>query len=155
VSDNFDFPYVVIQALLPILAAVEGVDVALGRELSSADPTFSVGLWALEWTPTGYEIGQEMGPSLTTYHYGFEVLLKHSDAEEGHMLHSELSSRIRRVLSGSDDVRTALGAINIASGFPERVLRWNVTRQAFASSEIGRQMVFLSAGNFDVDTELI
>lgn len=151
---DFDFPYVVVYALKPILADVEGVESVFGRELRPTDPNGSVGIFAVDWMPQQYEIGMGRGPTLVTYHYGVELLVKHSDAEEGHQVHSELSSRIRRLLSTSDEVADALGGINIASGFTERVLRWNVTRQAYASSEINREMLFLSGTNFDVDTEL-
>lgn len=155
-----DYPYVVIAAVKPVLIDLDGVKDVFGRVVSPNDPNGSVGIYPVDWTPTAYEIGMPFDPSLTAYHYGVDVLIKHSSEEEGSQVHAELSSRVRRALQGSGAIRTALGGLSVAhpgddlaSPSIERVLRWNVTRQTYAAVEINRTMAFLSVTNFDVDTE--
>lgn len=155
IDGPLDYPFVVVTALKPILAALPGVEAVFMRETRQTDPDTSIGFYPLDWMPTEYEIGRWDEPSIGVYHYMVESFIKHGDADEGAQVSAELSTLIRRTLQRSDEVIAALGALNVASGYTERVLKWNVTRQTFAQDETGTTFRFASATLFDVHTELL
>lgn len=135
----------------PSVTAME----AFGRPLRPTDPDASVGIYALNWEPGEFEIGQ-VPPAFSRYHWQVQLLIKHAVEEEGHELHSSLSKKLRAVLYNSEALRVALGQLSESSdGFLERVQRWGCANQRFFANDLRGHFLFLSSIDFWVEVETI
>lgn len=144
----------VLKTHLADLDAGPGEQVTLlGRPLRPADPNLSIGVFSIDWRPDGYEIGM-VGPSLSHFEYRIDLLVKHTDEEEGRERHGNLAKAIRAMLYGSETLRAELAQVSEESyGITERVQKWGVRQQRFFTNDIRGEFIFLAAIEFYVDVE--
>jgi hypothetical protein len=158
------FPGNVMQVLeTRFLAGITDVDVVAKRPLTPLDPSFSIGLVALNWQPGDHEIGSassnpgtlgRVEPSTGTYHYLIQALIKHSDALEGLAYHGLFTKQVRAMLYRDPGVRLGLAALTEKSmGVTERLQKWGIGAQRFASNEIDSEWLYLSTTELWVETE--
>lgn len=149
------FPNNVVDVLTEELGAVEGVEHVAKRPLNPPDPNMSIGVYALDWIPQGFEIGQ-YEPVLATYNYALQAFVKHANEEEGILKHTLLSKLVRSMLYRETSIRVRLGALTETSlGIKERTQRWGVRQQRFISNEISGQFLFLSTMELWLETEAV
>lgn len=149
------FPTNVIDVLHPLMEQLDGIKHVYKRQIEPVDPDSSLGLTYFDWTPEDLELGG-FGPTLSTYRFGAQVMVKHTNEEDGTRLHVELATRVRRAFWQDLSVRAALSALVVEDGdWKERVQRWGVTQQRFASDQVDRQFLFLSMLEFFVQTESV
>lgn len=145
------------------LSAFEGpnntqIKAVFTRPLRPSDPKVSLGVFAANWQPDEYEMGNPSPaePTLQTYQYAIQVLVKHSEEQAGRALHGLVSKSVRSMLYRDQDVRLALSQLTETSlGVLERFQRCGVRQQRFANNEIDGQFLFLSTAEFWVQTESV
>lgn len=158
------FPGNVLQVLDDEFKTIPDIELVEKRPLTKFDPSFSIGLIALGWRPGAHEIngrsnhaGQLLGrnePVLSTYTFAIQAFAKHADAVEGLAIHSLLSKLVRTMLYRGPQVPLRLAALSETSlGVTERLQRWGVGQQRFASNEIESEWVYLSTTEMWVETE--
>lgn len=133
---------------------VDGRPAVFSRPLRPSDPAASLGIFEVDWQPDDSEFGAVF-PTLSTYVWGLQVLVRHGDEQEGRALHSAITKSVRTMLDRDPDTRVALGQLNESpvGGGVERAQRWGVRTQRFANNEIDGQFVFLSTTDFWLQTE--
>lgn len=133
----------------------DGVPAVFTRPLRPSDPAVCVGVFSLDWAPDELEIGASE-PSLSTYIYAIQSFVKHTDEQEGNLLHGLLAKTVRAMLYRDADTRVALGSLSETSlGITERAQRWGVRQQRFANNEVDGQFLFLSTTDFWLQTESV
>lgn len=163
-----DFPYIVVERLvdsirqeIPPVTMTDGdqpIDVNVkASPLDPMDPSPTIAIYPIDWQPMEYEIGSGFSgeATISRYNYSVDVLVQHSDQAEGGRVHGELSKRVRNLIMRNSVVRDSLSGLSVASEGIERVSRWGITAQAFASQEIQGSMHFASAIQMYVETELL
>lgn len=133
-------------------------DAVVARPLRTTDPNVTLGVFAVDWMPDNdsAEIGKKHGPTLTTYVFAIQGLVKHGDEQSGMRLHSILAKNIRSMLDRDPGLRVRLGQLSEASlGVAERAQRWGVRGQRFANNEVGGGFIYLSTTEFYLQTEAL
>lgn len=126
------------------------------RPLRPSDPAVSAGVFALDWRPDEYEImGRPNGdPTVSTYQIAIQILVKHTDEQEGLSLHSETAKAVRSMLYRDAVLRVALTSLTESSlGATERALKWGVGQQRFANNEMNGTFLFLTTTELSLQTE--
>jgi len=154
-SGEVGFPNNVVEVLSDEFGSIENLQYVLKRPLNSTDPDMSIGIYALDWVPQSFEIGQ-YEPVLATYHYALQAFVKHANEEEGILKHTLLSKLVRSMLYRETSIRVRLGALSETSlGIKERTQRWGVRQQRFISNELEGQFLFLSTMELWLETEAV
>jgi len=128
------------------------------RPLRPSDPAVSGGVFALDWRPDDYEImGRPNGdPTLATYMLAIQILVKHTDEQEGLALHSETAKAVRSMLYRDAVLRVALTSLTESSlGVTERALKWGVGQQRYANNELNGTFLFLTTTELSLQTQTI
>jgi hypothetical protein len=150
-----DFPDNVVDALAARLVTIAEVDVVLKRPLRPTDPSGSVGVFAVIWSPSEYEIGQH-DPAVTRYSLNIQTFIKHGDEQEGITLHSRLAKRVRVMLYRDDALRVLLGSLSVTdAGNTERLQRWGIETQRYLSNEMEGTFLYLAVTDMWVETEVV
>jgi hypothetical protein len=130
-----------------------GIPACFTRPLRPSDPAVCVGVFPLDWAADEQEIGGTE-PTLSTYVYAVQSFVKHTDEQEGNLLHGLLSKTVRAMLYRDQPTRVALGTLSETSlGITERAQRWGVRQQRFANNEVDGQFLYLSTTDFWLQTE--
>lgn len=154
-SDVECFPANIVSAVLLSVEDVEGIEAVVGRPVRPLDPNACAGVYAVDWLPQDYSIGQHE-PAIAKYCVNIQVLIKHMNEEEARLQHSVLSKRVRTMVSRDTDFRVRLAALSETSmGVTERAQKWSVRAQRFLSNEIEGQFLFLSTMELVVDVETV
>lgn len=162
-SSLMAFPGNVIGCIEVAANTIPDIELVARRPLTPMDPTWSIGIVALHWQPGATERGArdahllgKLEPTLSTYTYAIQALVRHADAQDGLALHSLLSKRIRAMLYRDAGLRVALAALTETSfGVTERLQRWGVSTQRFAANEIESEWLYLSTTELQVVTETV
>lgn len=166
------FPVCVVDALLPRWATVSGlsqIEIVLTdgttenqpavfrRPLRPSDPRVSISTFPTSWEPDMLEMtGSMRPPTLSTYHYALQLLVKHTDEEEGMTLHSLISKLMLAMLYGDTTTKVALTElVEVSLGITERTQRYGVQSQRYVNNEIDGIFVFLSTTELWVQTESV
>lgn len=149
------FPNNVVEVLAEEFMGIEGMEFVLKRPLNATDPDMCLGVFALDWVPEEYEIGQ-YEPAIATYHYAVQAFVKHANEEEGIAKHTILSKMVRAMLYRESSIRVRLGSLTETSlGIKERTQRWGVRQQRFMSNEIAGAFLYLSTVELWLQTEAV
>lgn len=149
------FPTAIVDALAEQLALTTGVGKVMRRPLRPTDPDQSIGVTASDWVPNEQVIGQH-DPAVGTYLFAIQAFVKHADEEEGRDDHTDLAQAIRAMLYRDLGLRVRLASLShSADGLIERVQRWGVRQQRYASNEVDGQFLYLSTTEFWVETETV
>lgn len=149
------FPTVVVDVLADELALATGAGKVMRRLLRDTDPDQSIGVIAADWVPQEMVIGQ-FDPAVATYLFSIQAFVKHAHEEEGRASHTNFAQTIRLMLYRNAGLRTRLAALSeTADGMVERVQRWGVRQQRYASNEVEGQFLYLSTTEFWVETETV
>lgn len=150
-----DFPENIIEEIKVSLLEMEGVDHVIRRPLRPTDPTESVGVFAMSWSPEDWQIGQ-FDPAVTQYLIAIQTFVKHGNEEEGVTAHARLAKRVRVMLYRDDDLRLRLGTLSaVEDGLTERTQRWGVRAQRYLSNELQGNFLFLAVTELWVETEIV
>lgn len=129
--------------------------ITLFRPLRQDDPNFAVGAFVDEWLNEGSEIGS-YHPTINMYKIEVQAICKSMDPQKGILIHSLMARNIRRLLAGSDDLRTTWGqnvdAVDV--GF-ERFMKATVMQQKYLSNEVGGVFFYMSVTPVIVETEYV
>lgn len=149
------FPENIIDAMETHLLNVEGVDFVVPRSLNPTDPHGTLGLVVEEWSVHEVEMGPlGFEPSLSTYTFVLQHMVKESDQIIGEKLHRETAKRIRLMLYRDESLAVAFRQLqDVAGNRRERPLKWQILGQRFASNEIAGHFVSLSVTEFSFTTE--
>lgn len=150
------FPNNVVEVLVTQLqAAFPAIETILRRPLRTSDPTMSLGAFPVDWLPTTLEIGNS-GPSLSRYNFAVQTLTKEGNEEEGRRNSGFLAKSVRQMLYSNSALRVQLAQLSEATVTQiERVQRWGITRQQFASNNLQTQMIHFSSTQIWVETEIV
>lgn len=149
------FPDNVIELLALRLQALQCVDRTVIRSLNPMDAHQTAGIEAMEWAAVEYEMMDGMPePSICEYTLAIQHVVLHAEQEAGQKLHRDAAKSIRLMLYRDQGFVVPLRQIKeVAEGRVERILKWKVNRQAFASNEISGNFVSMSATEFSFQTE--
>lgn len=148
----------IIDTLAQHLGTLEGVNAVVKRSLNSTDPNMTLGICLDEWSPEDYEMDGLgiLRPAATKYFFEIRHMVKADSMEVGERLHRQTAKSVRSMLYGNNDLAVALRALSSnEDGLTERILKWVVAGQRFASNEIDRVFVSMSGTELVVDTESI
>lgn len=138
-----------------VVPAVPLFDTILGRPLRPTDPHLSAGVFAIDWNPLEWQIGQ-WDPAVTRYMVGIQTFVKHGDEQEGIALHTRLGKKVRVMLYRDEDLRVRLSSLSITEdGVTERIQRWGVQTQRYLSNEINNNFMFLAVTELWCETEIV
>lgn len=148
------FPDNIVVEFKTALAALPGIHSVSARPLRVNDPNACAGVYAMDWMPGEYGIGQ-YDPFLCRYAVNIQLLVKHMQEEEARAQHSVLSKSIRVMVYRDAGLRIRLPQLSeTSSGVTEKLSRWNVKAQRFLSNEVQGQFLFLSTTEVTVECEL-
>lgn len=150
------FPNNVLVLLAQELQAIDYAELVAMRPLKPEDPPVSIGVFVIDWIPGDAEMTGRANsdPTISTYLFGIQALIRHTDREEGLLKHALLSKIIRSMLYRRESIRVRLSQLNEASlGITERTQRWGVRQQRFLSNELEGNFLYLSTLEFWVETE--
>lgn len=149
------FPGNVVDALKTSYSALSGIHATVTRPLRQTDPNSCIGIFSVDWTPGPYGIGQN-DPTISTFLYHVQLLIKHTSEEAGRALHTDLSKQVRTMLYRDATLRSRLtGLSEVSGGVTERTQRFGVRRQNFLSNEVSGQFYFLSTTEVWVEVEAV
>lgn len=150
-----DFPENVVAELKVSLEALATFDVILKRPLKPVDPNNSCGVYAVDWVPQEYAMGQ-FDPAISRYLFGIQTFVKHGNEQEGIELHAQHAKKVRVMLYRDTDLRVRLGQLStIEAGVTERAQKWGVQHQRYISNEINNNFLFLAVTEFWLETEMV
>lgn len=153
------FPQNFVNAVGPVIAAIDPDITYLQRPLRPSDPNLSVGVYGTLWQPEeeSYEIGHfpSSEATLNMYQVGVQTLVKDGDSQRGLNINSILSYRIRTVLYRNQPLRLALGSLKVEDGaFKESMRRWGIRTQRYMSNDIEGSFVTTSVLDLWIETEM-
>lgn len=125
------------------------------RPLVTADHSEAMGIFATEWKPVDNQIGQ-WDPVLARYTIKVQILIKHTDEEDGRAASSIAAKNIRVMLYRDNDLRVRLTELfETGNGYTERVQRWGVRGQDFLINEGKGEFMFLASADLWIETETV
>jgi len=150
-----DFPENIVAELGVTLATIEEVDQVINRPLRPTDPNGAIGIYAVDWNPQEYQIGQ-YDPAVTRYLIAVQSFVKHGDDQQGVALHARMAKRVRVMLYRDDELRVRLGSLSVSEGgVTERLQRWGVQTQRYLSNEVQGSFMYLAVTELWVETEIV
>lgn len=152
---ELDFPENVVAELKTSFESMGEVDTVVARPLKPTDPHLSLGVFAIDWTPRDFVIGQ-YDPAVTRYMVGIQSFVKHGNEEEGIALHTRLAKMVRVMLYRDEGLRVRLGSLSTTEfGVTERIQRWGVQTQRYISNEFQGSFLYLAVTELWVETEIV
>jgi hypothetical protein len=133
----------------------------LRRALRPSDPIQCVGISPVDWMPDeeskeirGVSIPGPLEPTLQTYFYNVQTLVKDTDEVRGLAIHSVLGTRARAILYRDVPLRVGLASLQVElDGVTEQLKRYGVRAQRYVSNEIQGNFLYVSTIEFWVETE--
>jgi hypothetical protein len=153
-----DFQELLIDALATTLVRTMGVSEIVKRSLNPLDVHGTLGICLDEWLPLDYEMGGDgsLEPSTSKYLMSIQHLVKYGVQEDGERLHREVAKAVRLMLYRDPDVQVSLRSLVVQDTTRrERILKFYVVAQRYASNEMKGTFVFLSSTEFVVETETV
>lgn len=150
----------VVEIFKQEISDVEGIEIVMGRPLRNTDPTGSIGVFPLDWTPD-IESMEMLGPrpaepTLQVYQISIQTFVKNTSQEEGILHHAILSKMVRAMLYRGESLRVRLPQLSESTfGSTERLHQWGVRQQRFITNEIDQSFVFMSAVDTWIKTETL
>lgn len=134
-----------------------GIPAIYARPLRPSDPAVSIGVMPVDFASNLDSIEFSSNePTLNTYVWAVQNLVKDSNEETGMLMHGLVSKAIRAMLYRDTALRVALSELSENSlGITERTQRWGVRQQRYANNEIDGVFTFLSTTDFWVETESV
>lgn len=152
---SLDFPENIVEELSITLDTLAEVDKVVHRPLRPTDPNGSIGIYAVDWNPQEYQIGQ-YDPAVTRYLVAIQSFVKHGDDQEGVALHARMAKKVRVMLYRDDELRVRLGTLSVTEdGMTERLQRWGVQTQRYLSNEVQGSFMYLAVTEMWVETEIV
>lgn len=125
------------------------------RPIRPTDPNMSCGVFAADWNPADWQIGQ-YDPALTRYQVIIQTFVKHATEEDGVVEHSRLAKRVRVMLYRDATLRVQLGQLStVEDGVTERMQRWGVSGQEYLNNQMDNTFIFLAVTNMWFETEIV
>jgi hypothetical protein len=160
------FPNNVVALLVPRLKALDPDLFVVKRMLHEGDPTQSIGVFPIVWSPdeTSYEmdggvtlLGQRKASSsatLSTYSIGIQSSVQNTDEETGIGEHNVLAKMIRTMLVYDSVLAVGLDALSSTMlGSTETIQRRRLGVQRYLNNEIDGVFHYVSTVEYYVDTE--
>ena len=156
---NTDFPMNIVDTLRDgLVDAMKGYEETIvGRPLRPADANQSIGIFPVDWMPRedSYEIGG-YGPTLASYTIRLQLLVKHTDEEEGRAQYAIDTKKLRAILYRDTSLRLRLSQLSeVAFDSLERVKRTGVRNQRYLNNEIQGTFLFLATTELWTETETV
>lgn len=149
------FPDIAVAYTAERLQQLVGVSGVEKRPLVAIDPSGSVGVFAVTWTPQESLIGQR-DPAIQQWLFSIQAFVTHGDAETGLQEHGDLARSVRHMLYRDQTFRVGLTSlVDSTMGYIEKVTRWGVRQQRFISNEVQSDYLYLTVTEFWLDTESI
>lgn len=150
-----EFPGNIVRVLVDHVKVSAWATTVLERPLRPTDPNGSIGISARDWAPLEYAIGQ-WDPALARYMIQAEGMTRNTSQEEAQALQNQIAKNLRLMLYRDTSLRAALvGLSESASGVLERVTKFGVESQRFATNDVGNEFMFYSVANIQVETETV
>jgi len=141
------------------LGKLDGVENVVLRNLNSVDANGTLGIALDSWEPREWEMGGAgyPEPSIQRYILSVQHFLKYGSREDGERIHREVAKAVRLMLYHDPDFQVSLRSLSVQEASrKERMLRFNVTEQRYASNEAGTStFLFLSATTIEIETETV
>jgi hypothetical protein len=133
----------------------------LRRALRPTDPNQAVGISPVDWMPNeeskemmGQVVPGPSEPTLQTYFYNIQTLVKDTDEVRGLAIHSILGTRARAILYRDMPLRVGLASLQVdLDGVTEQLKRYGVRAQRYVSNELQGNFLYVSTIEFWVETE--
>jgi hypothetical protein len=131
------------------------------RPLRPTDPNQAVGIAPSDWMPKeeskeirGVQVPGTVEPTLQTYYYNIQTLVKDTDEVRGLAIHSILGTRARSILYRDEPLRVGLASLEVQlDGATERLKTYGVRAQRYLTNDIQGTFLFVSTIEFWVETE--
>lgn len=155
------FPMATVEIVHERFAELMRDRVILDRRLRPSDPARSIGIFPVDWSPVrnSMEIGgpnRPPEPTLQTYQYRIQSLVKHTDEIEGRALYALDAKFVLAILYRDQDLRVRLTTVQeTLLGSVERVQRFGVNSQRYLNNELSGQFIYLATTEFWVETETV
>jgi hypothetical protein len=127
------------------------------RALRFTDPSRSLGLFAVDWTPdpTTKQIGQ-YEPAVSRYTLRVQNMVKASDETTGRSYFTIDAKTVRVVLYRDPVLHVGLAALTEELlGSNEAAKQWGVGRQRFLNTELNSEFTYVAQTDFWLETESI
>jgi hypothetical protein len=148
-----DFIIVVAQRLKHHMEDWDFMD----RPVRHTDGSRSIGLYALQWSPTegSIEIGSQE-PTLGDHQLRIQTLVKHTEETEARHLNAVAAKTVRAILYRDPILRVRLHELTEEIlGTVERVKRMSIRAQGYLNNELRNQFVYLTTTDLLIQTEQI
>lgn len=130
----------------------------IGRPIKLADPNYSLGVYALNWTPQEQtaQIGGGIEPVLSTYNLRIQNLIKNTDEAEGRADFTVAAKSVRAIVARDTTLRDSFPQLQEdLLGVRERLLRYGIRNQSFLNNDIRGTFTFLATTDLWVETETV
>ena len=140
-----------------IPAAVDSDLTVVRRPLRPTDPTQTVGVFPLTYSPQEGSIEiKSLQPTLNRYNLVIQSFVKEYDEAAGITIHSILSSRLRSMFYRDQPLHVGLTALSVTmNNSTERMQRRGITTQRYLSNEIQGTFQYASWLEVWLETETI
>jgi len=154
------FPMEVVDILHARFKELLGTDMEIvDRSVRPTDPSRTLGIFPVDWNPVqeSYEISRgNFEPTLGRYTYRIQVLVKHTNEEEGRALYTSDTKIVKAILYRDATLVQRLTSIQETSfGSIERAKRWGVRHQRFLNNELQGQFIFLATTEVWLEVESV
>lgn len=147
------FPNSIVATLVTAFGDVPSVGTVFKRTLRLDDPTYSIGVSAQDWVPTGYETGVQ-GPSQKRYNVAVQTLIRAAGEDDGLLASNVFAASIVKMLYIRDGVVLQLAALRDADTGERFAGRYGVTRQQYAGTSLlyKKSLLFFTSLQLWVET---
>lgn len=153
-GDTF-FPYNAVAVMQTMLQTIDPDTTFFRRRILNGDPTQSIGIAPVDWSPGAYELGQE-GPTTQDYTIYVQSLIVDPDPERGLRMHSYFAMRVRQMLARMTTLRVGLRQLESSDPFTqlsERTTNVRMGDQVFHSQEFDGDWNWLSTAEMVIETQ--
>ncbi len=150
------------ESLMNVLASglgvTDGVEVVVKRSMNSIDVNGTLAIALDYWKPLEYEMSGNgsLEPSICEYTFTVQHMVKWGEHEAGEKLHREVAKAVRLMLYRDPTFQVSLRSLVAQDDTrKERVIRFHVVDQRYASNDIKGAYVFLSSTELVIETEVV
>lgn len=141
--------------------------VILKRRLQPQDPTQSIGVFPMTWTPdpTSFEFGRgkllggypnnlSNEPTIQVHAIGVHAFVQDTDEQRGIATHAAMAKAIRSMLYNDGPLAIGLDELSSTTGtVTEKIQRRYVDRTRYIDNLISGKYVYLSTTQYNIETE--
>lgn len=148
------FPDCVMRLIGDEVKLLDNVSNVEERRITAADSNNTVGIYAEAWDGTDFQIGST-GPSQARHNIILEHLHKNDNRVAGDKVSRDVAKSIRTMLYRGPNTTVALRQlVHVEDGVRERFMRMQL-RQRYASDEISKAFIFVTATFITVETDIV